>query len=130
MSTDAKVAALAANHPTLPIPILASILSTMNGDVARAEALLQQMMAPPVPTAAASSAAKKKPPSKSSGPLRSTAEICGSGAQTCGYCKTGKKTTISYGVVCATLLAEDYQSMIDIGWRRSGTYCQYNTSSD
>lgn len=40
----------------------------------------------------------------------------------CGYCK-GKKSSCSHGMWAHYLTPQDYQDMIDRGWRRSGKYC-------
>ncbi|XP_018569087.1 arginyl-tRNA--protein transferase 1 isoform X2 [Anoplophora glabripennis] len=40
----------------------------------------------------------------------------------CGYCKN-EYGSISHGMWSETLTVEDYQNLIDRGWRRSGKYC-------
>ncbi|KAJ8951568.1 hypothetical protein NQ318_020444 [Aromia moschata] len=40
----------------------------------------------------------------------------------CGYCKN-ESGSISNGMWAETLTVEDYQNLIDRGWRRSGKYC-------
>eukprot|EP00731_Ephydatia_muelleri_P018197 Em0011g237a len=40
----------------------------------------------------------------------------------CGYCKS-EDGSISYGMWAHSLTCEDYQDLIDRGWRRSGKYC-------
>uniref|UniRef100_A0A0A1XHU7 Arginyl-tRNA--protein transferase 1 n=1 Tax=Zeugodacus cucurbitae TaxID=28588 RepID=A0A0A1XHU7_ZEUCU len=40
----------------------------------------------------------------------------------CGYCK-GLKTSVSHGMHSYTMFPQDYQELIDRGWRRSGLYC-------
>jgi len=43
----------------------------------------------------------------------------------CGYCKTHttpQKTSVSYGIVSRSLTCQDYQLLIDRGWRRSGEW--------
>jgi arginine-tRNA-protein transferase len=40
----------------------------------------------------------------------------------CGYCD-GATSSISHGMWAHTLDVEDYQALIDRGWRRSGKYC-------
>uniref|UniRef100_H2Y4K2 Arginyl-tRNA--protein transferase 1 n=1 Tax=Ciona savignyi TaxID=51511 RepID=H2Y4K2_CIOSA len=40
----------------------------------------------------------------------------------CGYCKS-KTTSYSQGMWAHSLNVEDYQALIDRGWRRSGCYC-------
>jgi hypothetical protein len=52
----------------------------------------------------------------------------------CGYCKGGaetkraatKRTSVSFGLSARRLLCQDYQALIDLGWRRSGAWtCNY-----
>nr|XP_023026125.1 arginyl-tRNA--protein transferase 1 [Leptinotarsa decemlineata] len=40
----------------------------------------------------------------------------------CGYCKK-ENSSISHGIWAETLTVQDYQDLIDRGWRRSGKYC-------
>ncbi|KAL6438535.1 hypothetical protein ACFW04_004542 [Cataglyphis niger] len=40
----------------------------------------------------------------------------------CGYCKS-PNTNFSHGMWAHSLTVQDYQSLIDRGWRRSGCYC-------
>ncbi|XP_012253206.2 arginyl-tRNA--protein transferase 1 isoform X2 [Athalia rosae] len=40
----------------------------------------------------------------------------------CGYCKS-PDTNFSHGLWAHTLTVQDYQDLIDRGWRRSGKYC-------
>ncbi|XP_011343621.2 arginyl-tRNA--protein transferase 1 isoform X1 [Ooceraea biroi] len=40
----------------------------------------------------------------------------------CGYCK-GLDTNFNHGMWAHSLTVQDYQSLIDRGWRRSGCYC-------
>nr|CAG4638449.1 EOG090X06AF [Cyclestheria hislopi] len=40
----------------------------------------------------------------------------------CGYCKQ-KTSSFSHGMWAHTMSVEDYQDLIDRGWRRSGCYC-------
>lgn len=48
--------------------------------------------------------------------------FAGNEASRCGYCK-GKDTSYSTGMWGHLLTVEDYQNLIDRGWRRSGRYC-------
>ncbi|XP_044462764.1 arginyl-tRNA--protein transferase 2-like isoform X2 [Mangifera indica] len=42
---------------------------------------------------------------------------------TCGYCKTsGRKTSIVHGLLASSVTVDDYQDMLDRGWRRSGCF--------
>mmetsp|Transcript_8327 Transcript_8327/g.14137 ORF Transcript_8327/g.14137 Transcript_8327/m.14137 type:complete len:617 (-) Transcript_8327:148-1998(-) len=58
----------------------------------------------------------------------SVVDLYGEHESSCGYCK-GEKTSCSYGLVSKKLTCEDYQDMIDFGWRRSGTYLYKPTMS-
>ena len=49
-------------------------------------------------------------------------EPSGVEGHTCGYCK-GTDTNVSNGMWAHQLTCEDYQDLIDRGWRRSGKYC-------
>lgn len=40
----------------------------------------------------------------------------------CGYCK-GSKSNLCHGMWAHTMNVEDYESLINRGWRRSGHYC-------
>jgi arginine-tRNA-protein transferase len=59
-------------------------------------------------------------------PSISRVQICGVNKHECGYCKAeelGKKdTSVSYGILSDVMTVEDYQSMMLLGWRRSGKY--------
>src|SRR5687767_8690998 len=39
-----------------------------------------------------------------------------------GYCKASDKTGVSFGLSAVQLTCEDYQALIDRGWRRSGKF--------
>ncbi|PIN09689.1 Arginyl-tRNA-protein transferase [Handroanthus impetiginosus] len=41
---------------------------------------------------------------------------------TCGYCRSGARTSISHGLWVDTLTVDHYQALIDRGWRRSGCF--------
>ncbi|XP_073042443.1 arginyl-tRNA--protein transferase 2-like isoform X1 [Primulina eburnea] len=41
---------------------------------------------------------------------------------TCGYCKSGARTRISHGLWAHSLTVDDYQALLDRGWRRSGCF--------
>jgi arginine-tRNA-protein transferase len=43
-------------------------------------------------------------------------------ASTCGYCKSTKATFKSHGMSAHACSVEDYQHLIDRGWRRSGNW--------
>ncbi|XP_055832703.1 arginyl-tRNA--protein transferase 2-like isoform X1 [Solanum dulcamara] len=40
----------------------------------------------------------------------------------CGYCKSGGPTGISHGLWARSLTVDDYQALLDRGWRRSGCF--------
>uniref|UniRef100_A0A5B7ALQ1 Arginyl-tRNA--protein transferase n=1 Tax=Davidia involucrata TaxID=16924 RepID=A0A5B7ALQ1_DAVIN len=40
----------------------------------------------------------------------------------CGYCKSGGHTSISHGSWAHSLTVDDYQALLDRGWRRSGSF--------
>jgi arginine-tRNA-protein transferase len=48
-------------------------------------------------------------------------QIYGAQESDCGYCKN-TKTSCSYGVLISHLDVGDYEKMMMVGWRRSGTY--------
>jgi arginyl-tRNA--protein-N-Asp/Glu arginylyltransferase len=52
---------------------------------------------------------------------KSIAEVFGSDASKCGYCHS-EGSSRSFGVWFHRLHPEDYQNMLDAGWRRSGHY--------
>ncbi|XP_057523175.1 arginyl-tRNA--protein transferase 2-like isoform X1 [Amaranthus tricolor] len=41
---------------------------------------------------------------------------------TCGYCKSGRRTSISHGIWANSLTVYDYEELLDRGWRRSGYF--------
>ncbi|ORX52034.1 arginine-tRNA--protein transferase 1 [Hesseltinella vesiculosa] len=51
----------------------------------------------------------------------SIVSIAGHNRGSCGYCN-GMKSSITFGIWAFTLTCEDYQALIDRGWRRSGQY--------
>ncbi|CAK9173567.1 unnamed protein product [Ilex paraguariensis] len=40
----------------------------------------------------------------------------------CGYCRSGGRTSISHGLWAQSLTVDDYQALLDKGWRRSGCF--------
>lgn len=40
----------------------------------------------------------------------------------CGYCKSGGPSSISHGLWARNLTVDDYQALLDRGWRRSGCF--------
>ncbi|CAG8647263.1 13564_t:CDS:10, partial [Dentiscutata heterogama] len=46
----------------------------------------------------------------------------GSYASECGYCNSSENTSHKFGLSAIRLTCQDYQDLIDRGWRRSGTF--------
>ncbi|KAL8102821.1 hypothetical protein AgCh_027371 [Apium graveolens] len=59
-----------------------------------------------------------------SGDNRGQSEVIEVGRRrsSCGYCKSSAHTSISYGLWANSLTVDDYQDLLDRGWRRSGCY--------
>ncbi|CAN8257080.1 unnamed protein product [Cochlearia groenlandica] len=57
-----------------------------------------------------------------SGGGESVIEDHGRRRSNCGYCKSPSRSSISHGLSAETLTVDDYQALIDRGWRRSGCY--------
>ncbi|EOA32916.1 hypothetical protein CARUB_v10016242mg [Capsella rubella] len=47
---------------------------------------------------------------------------CGRNRSTCGYCKSSTRSSISHGLLTESLTVNDYQALLDRGWRRSGCF--------
>ncbi|XP_062092510.1 arginyl-tRNA--protein transferase 2-like [Humulus lupulus] len=47
---------------------------------------------------------------------------CGRNRSSCGYCKSRGPTSISHGLWAHSLSVNDYQDLLDRGWRRSGSF--------
>ncbi|XP_031109118.1 arginyl-tRNA--protein transferase 2-like [Ipomoea triloba] len=47
---------------------------------------------------------------------------CGRRRSSCGYCKSGSRSSISHGLWANSLTVDDYQALLDRGWRRSGCF--------
>lgn len=62
--------------------------------------------------------------SSSSGSNRGESVVVDVGRRrsTCGYCKSGRRSSISHGLWAYNLTVNDYQELIDRGWRRSGCF--------
>ncbi|KAL6581198.1 hypothetical protein OROMI_007121 [Orobanche minor] len=58
----------------------------------------------------------------SDGRLESVVVDVGRRKSTCGYCKSGARTSISHGLWAHSLTVDDYQVLLDRGWRRSGCF--------
>lgn len=52
----------------------------------------------------------------------SVVDDAGRSRSTCGYCKSMRSSRISHGLWAETLTVDDYQDLLDRGWRRSGCY--------
>ncbi|GMN33181.1 hypothetical protein TIFTF001_048248 [Ficus carica] len=46
----------------------------------------------------------------------------GRNRSSCGYCKSPGYTSISHGLLAHSLTVNDYQDLLDRGWRRSGSF--------
>ncbi|XP_059627990.1 arginyl-tRNA--protein transferase 2-like isoform X2 [Cornus florida] len=62
--------------------------------------------------------------SNSSGNSRGESVVIDVGRRrsSCGYCKSGGRTSISHGLWADSLTVDDYQALLDRGWRRSGSF--------
>ncbi|CAI0415808.1 unnamed protein product [Linum tenue] len=47
---------------------------------------------------------------------------CGRCKSSCGYCKSPGRTSISHGLWAHSITVDDYQDLLDQGWRRSGCF--------
>lgn len=47
---------------------------------------------------------------------------CGRRKSSCGYCKSPGRTSISHGLWAHSITVNDYQDLLDQGWRRSGAF--------
>ncbi|KAK8675118.1 hypothetical protein V6N13_033188 [Hibiscus sabdariffa] len=47
---------------------------------------------------------------------------CGRRRSSCGYCKSSGRTSISHGLWAHSITVNDYQDLLDRGWRRSGCF--------
>ena len=73
--------------------------------------------APPAPS---SSGRDTQPPSTPS--TTSIVEDHGSYASSCGYCDSNTPTSQAHGMQAHVMSVEDYQALLDRGWRRSGRW--------
>ena len=53
---------------------------------------------------------------------RSVVQFMGEDSSKCGYCRSGQESSVSSGMWCHSLTVEDYQELVDRGWRRAGCY--------
>ncbi|GLT92978.1 hypothetical protein SLE2022_107870 [Rubroshorea leprosula] len=53
---------------------------------------------------------------------RSVVVDCGRRKSSCGYCKSGAGISISHGLWAESITVDDYQDLLDRGWRRSGCF--------
>ncbi|KAF8082578.1 hypothetical protein N665_0819s0017 [Sinapis alba] len=65
---------------------------------------------------------KKRNEASSSRGGESIVADCGRNTSTCGYCKSPTRSSISHGLWTERLTVNDYQALLDRGWRRSGCY--------
>jgi arginyl-tRNA--protein-N-Asp/Glu arginylyltransferase len=54
--------------------------------------------------------------------MSSICRIIGKTESSCGYCDSKIDSSVSYGMVSSQISAEDYESLMLRGWRRSGIY--------
>ncbi|XP_017985050.1 PREDICTED: arginyl-tRNA--protein transferase 2 isoform X1 [Theobroma cacao] len=47
---------------------------------------------------------------------------CGRRRSSCGYCKSSGRTSVSHGLWAHSITVNDYQDLLDCGWRRSGCF--------
>ncbi|XWS65861.1 hypothetical protein CRYUN_Cryun05aG0150200 [Craigia yunnanensis] len=47
---------------------------------------------------------------------------CDRSRSSCGYCKSSGRTSISHGLLAHSITVNDYQDLLDRGWRRSGCF--------
>ncbi|XP_012087612.1 arginyl-tRNA--protein transferase 2 isoform X2 [Jatropha curcas] len=47
---------------------------------------------------------------------------CGRRRSSCGYCRSNGRTSISHGLWAHSVTVDDYQDLLDRGWRRSGCF--------
>ncbi|KAI4370549.1 hypothetical protein MLD38_018894 [Melastoma candidum] len=60
--------------------------------------------------------------SSSSSRVRSVVSDCGRQRSSCGYCRSPTSSGISHGLWAQSLTVDDYQDLLDRGWRRSGCF--------
>lgn len=60
--------------------------------------------------------------SNSSKRVQSIVEDCGVHRTNCGYCKSDARTSIAHGLLAHSISVDDYQDLLDRGWRRSGAF--------
>ena len=51
---------------------------------------------------------------------RSEVQLYGASPSSCGYCPGSAESSLSYGLISQSMSAEDYETLMLIGWRRSG----------
>ncbi|XP_058787585.1 arginyl-tRNA--protein transferase 2-like [Vicia villosa] len=55
-------------------------------------------------------------------PKESVVVDCGKRRSSCGYCRSTRHNSISHGMLAESLTVDDYQALLDQGWRRSGCF--------
>nr|KYP75856.1 Arginyl-tRNA--protein transferase 1 [Cajanus cajan] len=60
--------------------------------------------------------------SRSNNPMESVVVECGRRRASCGYCRSSLHNSISHGMWAHSLTVDDYQDLLDRGWRRSGCF--------
>ncbi|KAL1187920.1 Arginyl-tRNA--protein transferase 2 [Cardamine amara subsp. amara] len=69
-------------------------------------------------------AKKKNEASSSDGGIGGDSIVadCGRNRSNCGYCKSPTRSSITHGLWTESLTVNDYQALLDRGWRRSGCF--------
>ncbi|KAK9283459.1 hypothetical protein L1049_011703 [Liquidambar formosana] len=67
---------------------------------------------------------KNEAGSSSGGSNRGESEVVDVGRRrsSCGYCRSGTRSSISHGLWAHSITVDDYQDLLDRGWRRSGSF--------
>ena len=127
---EQKAALLQLRFPTLPLPLIRELLSITQGDVELAISLLgsqegegdqqegeeeeeEEMEEDEEGLTDDREEAESSP---------SVVEPHGSHGSKCGYCHVSTDGRRSFGLTSRRMRVEDYQAMMDRGWRRSGDY--------
>ncbi|XP_057431747.1 arginyl-tRNA--protein transferase 2-like [Lotus japonicus] len=65
---------------------------------------------------------KNEASSSSNTPKESVVVDWGRRRSSCGYCRSSRHNSISHGMWAHSVTVDDYQALLDRGWRRSGCY--------
>ncbi|CAJ2644035.1 unnamed protein product [Trifolium pratense] len=69
-----------------------------------------------------SSRMRNEASSSSKTPKESVVVDYGKRRSSCGYCRSPRHNSISHGMLAESLTVDDYQALLDQGWRRSGCF--------